>query len=97
MLKFIIITALIFFFMRLVAPVLLRYLLATFIKKKMGNGAFFNGNMHQQGPRTNGQPFNNTYGGPKAPNSDIKIDYIPEKPGRKGFDGGKYVDYEEVK
>jgi len=36
----------------------------------------------------------------KAPNSDLNIDYVPEDPknkNKKGFSGGDYVDYEEVK
>jgi hypothetical protein len=27
----------------------------------------------------------------------VKIDYIPEQPDRKDFNGGQYVDYEEIK
>ncbi len=89
MLKFIIISILIFLFLRLVAPVLLRFLLGMFIKKSMRNGTFFS-NMHQyQRPQ---QPNNN--GRPKG---DVKIDYMPKQGKQKDFDGGEYVDYEEVK
>ncbi|MER2999407.1 DUF4834 family protein [Pontibacter populi] len=91
MIKFLIITVLIILFLRLVAPVLLRFLLGMFIKKSMRNGTFFT-NMHQQQrPQPNGNTGNGRAKG------DIKIDYIPNQPDRKGFDGGEYVDYEEVK
>ncbi|MFY0689815.1 MAG: DUF4834 family protein [Cyclobacteriaceae bacterium] len=36
----------------------------------------------------------------KAPDSNLNIDYVPgseKKKGDKGFDGGDYVDYEELK
>jgi hypothetical protein len=35
----------------------------------------------------------------RAPNSDLNIDYVPEeeKKRKKGYKGGDYVDYEEVK
>ena len=36
----------------------------------------------------------------RAPNSDLNIDYVPEdkeKKNKKGYGGGEYVDYEEVK
>jgi hypothetical protein len=34
----------------------------------------------------------------KVPNSDLNIDYMPKdrKKSKKDFDGGEYVDYEEV-
>lgn len=91
MLKFIIITILVIMFLRLVAPFLLRFLLGMFLKKSMRNGTFFT-NMHQQQrPQHNGNTGNGRAKG------DVKIDYIPNQPDRKGFDGGEYVDYEEVK
>lgn len=92
MIKFIFVTLLIFFFIRLVAPALFRWLLGMFIRKKMRNGSFFYTNMHQQQPpRQNGHTSNGKTEG------KVKIDYIPEQPERKNFDGGEYVDYEEVK
>lgn len=35
----------------------------------------------------------------KVPDSDLNIDYVPqkEKNRKKEFDGGEYVDYEDVK
>lgn len=36
----------------------------------------------------------------RAPNSDLNIDYVPgdkDKKNKKGYGGGEYVDYEEVK
>ena len=90
MIKFLIITVLVILFFRLVAPVLFRYLLGMFIKRSMRNGTFFT-NMHQQ---QRPQPTDNSNGRAKG---DVKIDYIPNQPDRKDFDGGEYVDYEEVK
>lgn len=92
MIKFIFVSILIIFFIRLVAPVVFRWLLGMFIKKKMRNGSFFYTNMHQQQrQQQNGQSNNGRAEG------KVKIDYIPEQPDRKNFDGGEYVDYEEVK
>lgn len=91
MIKFIIITILIIFFIRLVAPVLFRFLLGMFIKKSMRNGTFFT-NMHQPSQRPEATNYSN--GRPKG---DIKIDYMPNQTDRKDFKGGEYVDYEEVK
>lgn len=76
----------------MVAPALLRWLLGMFIKKKMRNGTFFYSNMHQQGQAQ--QHRQNENGRAKG---NVKIDYIPEQPERKTFNGGEYVDYEEVK
>jgi hypothetical protein len=90
MIKFLIIAFLVFMFLRLVAPVLFRFLLGMFIKRSMRNGSFFT-NM-QQPPRP--QPNGQSNGRAKA---DIKIDYIPNQTDRKDFQGGEYVDYEEVK
>lgn len=93
MIKFIFVTILIVFFIRLVAPVLLRWLLAAFIKKKVRNGSFFYSNMNQQ--REQQQQHAN--GQDRPAEGKVKIDYVPEQPNRKGFDGGEYVEYEEVK
>ncbi|WP_266203258.1 DUF4834 family protein [Pontibacter kalidii] len=93
MIKFIFVTLLIIFFIRLVAPTLFRWLLGMFIRKKMRNGAFFYSNMHQQQRQAQQQSQN----GNGRAKGDVKIDYIPEQPERKSFKGGEYVDYEEVK
>jgi hypothetical protein len=95
MIKFIFTTLLIIFFFRMVAPVLFRWLLGAFVKKSMRNGTFFYPNQQQQRPnqeqyKSNGQPNGRN-------NGNVKIDYIPEQPNQKHFDGGEYVDYEEVK
>ncbi|MCX2741310.1 DUF4834 family protein [Pontibacter anaerobius] len=91
--KFIFTTLLIIFFIRLVAPTLFRWLLGMFIRKKMRNGSFFYSNMHQQ-QRQAQQQSHSDNGRAK---DGVKIDYIPEQPKRKTFNGGEYVDYEEVK
>ena len=77
-------------FLRLVAPVLFRFLLGMFIKKSMRNGTFFTNMYQQQRPQPNGQSTS-------RPKGDVKIDYMPNQPDRKDFRGGEYVDYEEVK
>ena len=93
MIKFILITFLVFLFFRLVAPTLFKWLLAMFIKKKVRNGSFFHTNMHQQ--QQNQQPNGHSSNG--RAEGKIKIDYVPEQSAKKSFDGGEYVDYEEVK
>ncbi|HEY4650096.1 MAG TPA: DUF4834 family protein [Pontibacter sp.] len=91
MIKFIFVTILLILFFRLVAPVLFRFLLGMFIKRSMRNGTFFT-NMHQQQrPQQNPASSNGRAAG------DIKIDYMPNQPDRKDYQGGEYVDYEEVK
>lgn len=92
MLKFLIELFLIFLFIRLVAPFLLRWLLGFFVKKAVKNGGFYT-NMKQR-PQERQQPNPQ-----QQTNGKIKIDYIPEdKAGnKKDFTGGEYVDYEEVK
>lgn len=97
MIKFIFTTLLIIFFIRMVAPVLFRWLLGMFIKKKMRSGTFFYTNMHQQRQRAEQQQHNG-HNGSRRSGGGVKIDYIPEQQReRKNFDGGEYVDYEEVK
>jgi len=95
MIKFILTTILVIYFFRMVAPVLFRWLLGAFVKKSMRNGTFFYTSQQQQQPyqeqhRNNGQSNGRSAG-------NVKIDYIPEQPEQKHFDGGEYVDYEEVK
>lgn len=93
MIKFIFVTILIIFFIRLVAPFLFRWLLAFFVKKSIRNGTFFHPNMNR-GQRPHQEPQPN---GHARQQGGVKIDYIPEQPDRKDFNGGQYVDYEEVK
>lgn len=80
----------------MVSPVLFRWLIGMFIKKKMRNGTFFYSNMHQQ-QRQQQPPYNNGSQQNGRTKGNVKIDYIPEQPERKDFNGGEYVDYEEVK
>ncbi len=98
MIKFIFTTILIIFFIRMVAPVLLRWLLGAFVKKSMRNGTFFYTNQQQRPPQ---DPYrNNSHNNGRSngkSNGDVRIDYIPEQPDRRDFNGGQYVDYEEVK
>lgn len=94
--KFIFVTLLIIFFIRLVAPVVFRWLIGMFLKKSLRNGTFFYSNMKQQQ-----QAYQNFYRNSSQQSGktkgDVKIDYMPEQPDRKDFKGGEYVDYEEVK
>jgi len=94
MIKFIFTTLLIIFFMRMVAPVLFRWLLGAFVRKGMRSGTFFYTNQQQQPYQE--QPLNHEQSNGRA-TGKVKIDYIPEQPSQKHFDGGEYVDYEEVK
>ncbi|WP_018479982.1 DUF4834 family protein [Pontibacter roseus] len=94
MIKFIFVTILVIFFIRLVAPVLFRWLLAFFIKKSIRNGTFFYSNMNRgQRPSYQEPPPN----GSGRQQGGVKIDYVPEQPERRDFNGGQYVDYEEIK
>jgi hypothetical protein len=94
--KYIITTILIIYLIRLVAPFLLRWLLALFVKKSIRNGSFFHSNMKQQQRQYQDFHQNNSQQNAKA-NGGVKIDYVPDQPDSKDFKGGEYVDYEEVK
>jgi hypothetical protein len=91
MIKFLIELFLIFLFIRLVAPFLLRWLLGLFVKKAVKNGGFYTNMRPEQRQQQNYQQ--------QQPTGKIKIDYIPEDKAnpKKDFTGGEYVDYEEVK
>jgi hypothetical protein len=89
MIKFLLITFLIYFTIRLVAPYLIRWWLKSFVNKHIRNGQF------QNPYRTASQPPR-----PRQPEGAINIDYIPEEQPNQpktDFKGGEYVDYEEVK
>lgn len=89
MIKFLLITFLIYLLIRLVAPYLFRWWLKSFMKKHIRNGNF------QNPYRPGGPPPR-----PQQPEGEIQIDYIPEEQPdqpKKNFQGGEYVDYEEVK
>ena len=90
MLKFLIVSFLIIMFLRLVAPFLLRWLVKFIFKKTIRN-AGFGAPQHPFGDSQNHQY--------KKPNGNVRVDYIPEEhqKQRKDFEGGQYVDYEEVK
>ncbi|HSI90738.1 MAG TPA: DUF4834 family protein [Adhaeribacter sp.] len=90
MFKFIITTILIILFIRLVAPVLLRWLITFFVKKHIRNGSF------GPGQHPFGQSQQHRY---QKPAGEVKIDYIPEDKAKpnQDFKGGEYVDYEEIK
>ena len=96
MIKYILTTILIIYFIRMVAPFLFRWLLALFVKKSIRNGSFFYSNMKQQQRQYQDYHQSNSQGNGKAKGS-VKIDYMPEQTDRKDFKGGEYVDYEEVK
>ncbi|WP_439880528.1 DUF4834 family protein [Pontibacter sp. MBLB2868] len=96
MIKYILTTILIIYFVRLVAPVLFRWLLALFVKKSLRNGSFFYSNMKQQQRQYQDFHQNNSQPNSKS-NGSVKIDYVPDQSDRKDFNGGEYVDYEEVK
>jgi hypothetical protein len=96
MIKFIIITILTIYFIRLVAPFVFRWLLAMFVKKNLRNGSFFYSNMKQQQRQYQDFHQQNSQQN-NAARGKVKIDYIPDQKDRKDFDGGEYVDYEEVK
>lgn len=81
------------FIIRFVAPVVLRWLVGSFLKKQA----------HRYGQQFGGQ---NPFGTPPPPRSSssapgqVHVDYVPpkQKPTRaKEFKGGEYVDFEEVK
>ena len=85
--RFWLILILVFIALRYVLPIVLRLVLAGFVRKQMRNGGFMV--PPQQPP------------GPAAAPGEVRVDYVPpaaaeaEKP--PGFKGGEYVDFEEVK
>ena len=84
--RFWLILILVFIALRYVLPIVLRLVLAGFVRKQMRNGGFVVPPQQQPGPPAEGQ---------------IKVDYVPptaaEPPKSQGFKGGEYVDFEEVK
>ena len=85
--RFWLILILIFFAVRYVLPIVLRLVLSGFVRKQMRNGGF--------GPLPS-QP-----GPPPAP-GEVRVDYVPPTANTEGakpagFQGGDYVDFEEVK
>ncbi|MFC5270649.1 DUF4834 family protein [Adhaeribacter terreus] len=90
MFKFIIVSFLIIMFIRLVAPFLLRWLVAFLFKKHIRKTGFD----PQQHPFGNSQQHRY-----QKPSGNVRVDYIPEDKlhQKKDFEGGQYVDYEEIK
>ncbi|OGX86501.1 hypothetical protein [Hymenobacter glacialis] len=84
--RFWFILILVFIALRYVLPIVLRLVLAGFVRKQMRNGGFM------APPQ---QP------GPVAVPGEVRVDYVPpaaaeaDKP--QGFKGGEYVDFEEIK
>ena len=82
MLKFLIIIFLVGYVLYKAGSVIFRVL-----SGNLNNGQYSRGNFQGQGNR----PPHNRKG-------DINIDYVPDdKKNKKDFDGGEYVDYEELK
>jgi hypothetical protein len=85
--RFWLIFILVFFAVRYLAPIVLRLLLTGFVRKQMRNSGFVVPPQSRPGPSS-------------AP-GEVRVDYVPpvakerEKP--TGFQGGEYVDFEEVK
>jgi len=90
MIKFLLITFFIIMLLRLVAPALLRLLVQFIFKKTIRNSGFGG----QQQPFGNAQQHQY-----QKPKGQVRVDYIPEEyqKQKKDFDGGQYVDYEEIK
>ncbi|UOQ97983.1 DUF4834 family protein [Hymenobacter sp. 5317J-9] len=84
--RFWLIFIVIFFAVRYVLPIVLRWALNSFVRKQMRNGGFVV--PPQAAPRQDREP------------GQIHVDYVPpaaakQKPNE--FKGGEYVDFEEVK
>ncbi|GAA4352480.1 hypothetical protein GCM10023185_12210 [Hymenobacter saemangeumensis] len=78
----------IFFLVRYVLPIVMRWALQAFVRKQMRNGGFV------VPPQPQPQP------GPPPAHGQVRVDYVPPQPGQDKpteFKGGEYVDFEEVK
>lgn len=95
MLKFLLITILIFY---------LIYKVGGFFFRMLFTSAFQQQQRHYQEARQNAHKNQNGYNQKQSaknpPNSNVRVDYVPaqeERNDKKDFKGGQYVDYEEVK
>ena len=66
---------------------------------KVGGMVFkvLTGNIGGQQSRGNFQGQNRPGNNPRPKDGNVNIDYVPKGKKGKDFDGGEYVDYEEVK
>ena len=85
--RFWLILILVFFAVRYVLPIVLRLVLTGFVRKQMRDGGF--------------APVQPRPGPTPAP-GEVRVDYVPPVAGTEaskppGFQGGDYVDFEEVK
>ncbi len=86
--RFWLILILVFFAVRYVLPIVLRLMITGFVRKQMRDGGFV------VPPQSPPAP-------PPAP-GQVRVDYVPPAAAKEaskpaGFQGGDYVDFEEVK
>jgi len=86
MLKTILVIFLIFLLLRMVAPTLLRFLITFVIGRQVRKGNFSPFQQHRP-----------NYQQPDVPPGKIRVEKPASDPDKKGFDGGEYIDYEEIK
>ena len=88
--RFWLILILVFFAVRYLAPIVLRLVLAGFVRKQMRNGGFV---VPPQARPDAARPATQP--------GEVHIDYVPptapERDKPAGFKGGEYIDFEEVK
>ncbi|WP_167856440.1 DUF4834 family protein [Hymenobacter metallicola] len=97
MVKFLLILLIISFVVRFLLPIVLRLLVGKFVQKQARRyGQQFGG----------GVPFEGAFGTPPPPRNpapsggNVRVDFVPPKAQKskpENFQGGEYVDFEEVK
>ncbi|SDY76585.1 DUF4834 family protein [Hymenobacter psychrophilus] len=93
MVKFLIILLVIWLVSRYILPVVLRLVVGALVKKQAQKfGQQFGQNPFTQPPRPSASRSGSAPG-------EVHVDYVPpqEKAEAKGFKGGEYIDFEEVK
>lgn len=94
--KFLLILLIVSFALRFLLPIILRFFLGRFVQKQARRyGQQFGGNM----------PFDGAFGTTPPPRpaptgGNVRVDFVPPKPQKgkpENFQGGEYVDFEEVK